>query len=81
MPLITVRVDEQMKRQMADISINWSEAIRLAIASIIEEQARRNRVRAAQVADKIRIPAPKGWDSTEVIRAWRDARHGPGRRR
>ena len=81
MPLITVRVDEQMKRQMDDVSINWSEAIRTAIANIISEQSGRNRVRAAQLADKIRIPAPKGWDSTEVIRAWRDARHGSGRRR
>ncbi len=81
MPLITVRVDQGMKRQMDDVSINWSEAIRKAIANIIEEHAGRNRVRAAQLADKIRIPAPKGWDSTDVIRAWRDARHGPRRRR
>ena len=81
MPLITVRVDEETKHRMEELSLNWSAAIRREINRIVEEETRKNRVRAAQMADRIRIPAPKGWDSTKVIRAWRDARYGPGRRR
>lgn len=76
MPLITVRVDEQTKQRMDAVSLNWSETIRREISRILEEETRKNRARAAQMADRIRIPAPKGWDSTKVIRAWRDARHG-----
>jgi Arc/MetJ-type ribon-helix-helix transcriptional regulator len=79
MPLITVRVDGETKEKMDLVSINWSEAIRSAISEILQRETRRNRIRAAQLTDRIRIRAPKGWDSTKVIRAWRDARYGPRR--
>ncbi len=81
MPLITVRVDDDLKRDMDRVPINWSEAIREAIAHIISERTRRNRVRASQLNDRIRIPAPPGFDSARVIRDWRDARYGPRHRR
>jgi len=81
MPLVTVRVDDALKQQMDRVPINWSDAIRSAIEEILQRETRKNRIRAAQLTDRIRIPAPKGWDSTKVIRAWRDARYGPGRRR
>lgn len=81
MPLITVRVDERTKRRMDELSLNWSEAIRKEISRVLEEETRKNRVRAAQIAVRIRMPAAKGWDSTKVIRAWRDARYGPRGRR
>lgn len=81
MPLVTVRVDEQTKRRMDELPLNWSEAIRKAIFNIVEEETQRNRVRAAQIADRIRIPSAKGYNSTKVVRAWRDARYGPRGRR
>ena len=81
MPLVTVRVDGSLKDRMDELPINWSDAIRMAIEEILARETRKNRIRAAQLMDRIRIPAPKGWDSTKVIRAWRDARYGPGRRR
>ncbi len=79
MPLVTVRVDDEMKQRMDGVSINWSDAIRTAISEILQRDTRKNRIRAAQLTDRIRIRAPKGWDSTKVIRAWRDARYGPRR--
>ena len=81
MPLVTVRVDEDLKRRMDGLQINWSEAIRGAIARIVEERVHRNRARAAQLMDRIRVPSPKGFDSTRFIREWREARYGSRGRR
>jgi len=81
MPLVTVRVDDDLKQKMEGVPINWSDAIRSAIEEILDRETRKNRIRAAQLTDRIRVPAPKGWDSTKVIRSWRDARYGPRRRR
>ncbi len=81
MPLITVRVDEATKREMDSVPINWSEAIREAVHGIIAGRRVRNRIRAAQLTDRIRIKAPPGFDSTRIIREWRDRRYGPRGRR
>ena len=81
MPLITTRVDDELKRRMDRIPINWSDAIRAAISRIIGEASLRNRVRAGQLTDRIRIRSPAGFDSTKVIRRWRDALYGSRGRR
>jgi hypothetical protein len=81
MPLITVRVDEATKREMDSVPINWSEAIREAVHRVIAERRVRNRIRAAQLTDRIRMKAPPGFDSTRIIREWRDRRYGPRGRR
>jgi len=81
MPRITVRVDDATKREMDAVSINWSETIREAIARIIAERRTRNRIRAARLTDRIRMSAPPGFDSTRIIREWRDRRYGPRGRR
>jgi len=81
MPLITLRVDEETKERMDSVTINWSDAIRQAISRILEEETTKNRIRAAQLNDRIRVTVPRGFDSTKLIREWRDRRYGPGRRR
>lgn len=81
MPLVTVRVDDALKERMDALPINWSEALREAIGRILEERMRRNRVRAVQLMDHIRVAAPRGFDSTRFIRELREARHGPRRGR
>jgi hypothetical protein len=81
MPLITVRVDDATKRDMDRVPINWSEAIREAISRIIVERQVRNRIRAVQLTDRIRMKAPPGFDSTRIIREWRDRRYGSSGRR
>ncbi len=81
MPLVTVRVDEGLKRRMDGLPINWSEEIRKAIVQILAEKSLRDRIRAAQLTDRIRVKAPKGFDSTRIVREWRDRRYGPRDRR
>ena len=77
MPVISVRVSEEIKRRMDRLKhINWSEVIRRAIIEVLEEEEGRNLAKALLINERIRKKAPKGWDSTELIRFWRDHRYG-----
>ncbi|MDF2954490.1 hypothetical protein [Candidatus Alkanophaga liquidiphilum] len=72
MPLVTVRVDERLKREMERLShINWSEVVRKALERKVKEESGRNLAEAVLLNEKLRKKAPEGWDSAEVIRAWR----------
>jgi len=51
--------------------VNWSEVIRESIRKKIEEENGRNIAEAVLLNEKLRKPAPKGWDSVKVIRGWR----------
>ncbi len=81
MEVVSVKVDSDMKERMRRLShVNWSETIRRAIESTIEEEELKERnvdprdVREARLmADSIRRPS-RGWDSTREIRKWRDRR-------
>jgi len=86
MPIITVRIPEELKKRMDRIrGINWSEVIRRAILervsieerlrgkdwSLIEETAKRI------YELRMKLEAKYGrctYDSAETIRCWRDAR-------
>jgi len=83
MVVISVRVNEEIKKRMEKLKhINWSEVIRKAIIEVLEEEEGRNLARAVLLNEKIRKKAPKGWNSTEVIRFWREHRYGKtGKRR
>lgn len=75
MSTITVRIDPEIKRKMRKFSyINWSEVVREAILKKLAEEERRNLAEALLVNEKLRRKAPEGWDSTEVIKAWRKRR-------
>ena len=75
MPLVTVRVDERLKREMERLShINWSEVIREALERKVKEESGRSLAEAVLLNEKLRKRAPEGWDSAEVIRAWRRRR-------
>lgn len=79
MPVVSVRVSEEIKRRMDRLKhINWSEVIRRAIIKVLEEEEGRNLAKALLINEKIRKKAPEGWDSTELIRFWRDHRYGKG---
>lgn len=72
--IITVRVDSQTKKKMEQLKdINWSEVIRKAIREKIEGTPQSNLALAVLLNERIRIKAPKGYDSTSVIRQWRDS--------
>lgn len=75
MATISVRVDEQLKQRMeAHPSINWSEVIREAIGNWLERDAQRNLAKAVLITERIRKEAPEGFNSTELIREWRQRR-------
>jgi len=77
MPVISVRVSDDIKRRMERFKhINWSEVIRRAIVKVLEEEERRNLAKAVLLNERIRKKAPKGWSSVEVIRYWREHRYG-----
>ena len=65
-------MDERLKREMERLShINWSEVIREALERKVKEESGRSLAEAVLLNEKLRKKAPEGWDSAEVIRAWR----------
>ncbi len=77
MAIVTVRVDEETKRRMAELGqINWSQVLRESIRRKLTEEEGRNLARAVLITSQLQRPAPKGWDSAKTIRYWRDHRYG-----
>lgn len=74
MPLITVRVEEELKKEMDKLKhINWSELIRQSIRQAIEKEKKRNPIKALMINQRLKRKAPSGWNSVEEIRKWREA--------
>lgn len=73
---ISVRVDEKLKKEMEQLrEVNWSKIIREAIRTRIDQEKQRNLAKAVLINEKIRKTATKGYDSTNVIREWRERRN------
>lgn len=77
MAIITVRVDEETKRMMRQIRINWSEFIRNAIRSKIEEE-RRNLAKAVLLNERLRRKSRGEPKAEEIIRVFREERYASG---
>lgn len=83
MPMVTLKVDPEMKAQMDRLeAVNWSQILRERIYEVLDREARKNRMEALRSIERLRRkPAPR-WDSTKFIRQTREARFGPrGHRR
>lgn len=81
MAIITVRIDDELKKEMDELSyINWSEVIRQSIIKTIEEERRKRlekkkdfkRIREASIRAEEISEVIGGGKSEEVIREWRD---------
>lgn len=81
MAIITVRIDDELKKEMDELSyINWSEVIRQSIIKTIEEERRKRlekkkdfkRIREASIRAEEISEVIGGSKSEEVIREWRD---------
>jgi Arc/MetJ-type ribon-helix-helix transcriptional regulator len=80
MPTISIRIDEELKKKMEELShINWSEVIRKKIEEIIEEEMKRKkggkdykRILEASVKSYEFFLKYGGKKSEESIREWRD---------
>jgi predicted transcriptional regulator len=76
MTVITVRIDEETKRLMSRIDVNWSEVVRRAIRSRIEEEKRRNLAKAVLINEELRRASRGEMKAEEIIRKFRDERRG-----
>jgi Arc/MetJ-type ribon-helix-helix transcriptional regulator len=75
MPLVTVRIDDELKQAMEKLKyLNWSAVIRETVEHKIKEEGSMNLAEAVLLNERLRKKAPAGWDSTSVIRAWRARR-------
>lgn len=79
MTVFTVRIDEETKRMMEEVKINWSEFIRNAIRSRVMEERRKNLAKAVLINERIRKKSARGPRAEEIIRRFRDERYGSGR--
>ena len=78
MPVISVRIDDELKQKMDKYKyINWSEIIRTEIKKIVEKLESRNLAEALLLNEKLRRKSKV--DTTEIIRKWRDGRYGESR--
>jgi len=77
MRVITVRLDEETEKAMQRVrGVNWSVVVRQRIREVAKRHSRQNKVKALLAAQGLSRKPAKGFDSTKVIRTWRDRRHG-----
>ncbi len=73
---ISVRIDPELKKKMDSLKhLNWSEVIRKAIKSEIQNETEMNRAKAVLLNEKIRKMAPENFNSVDLIRKFREERH------
>ncbi|MCD6464891.1 hypothetical protein J7L27_00785 [Candidatus Bathyarchaeota archaeon] len=78
MAVITVRIDEETKRLMKQIKINWSDFIRNAIKDKIEEERRRNLAKAILINERLRRKSRGEPRAEEIIRMFREEQYVSG---
>ena len=75
MSKISVRVSDELKKEMEKYPhLNWSQIIREHIWDVIEEKKEKNLARAVLMTERLRKSAPKGFNSTDIIRRFREER-------
>ena len=73
---ISVRIDPELKKKMDSLKhLNWSEVIRKAIKSEIQNETEMNKAKAVLLNEKIRKIAPENFNSVDIIRKFREERH------
>ena len=63
-----------LKQQMDAAGVNWSAYLREIISQRIQQEGERNVAEAVLLNEKLRRRAPRGWESSRVIREWRERR-------
>jgi metal-responsive CopG/Arc/MetJ family transcriptional regulator len=72
----SIRIDPELKKKMDSLKhFNWSEIIRKAIRSEIQNETEINKAKAILLNEKIRKKAPENFNSMEIIRKFREERH------
>jgi hypothetical protein len=71
---ISISLPAGLKKQMDASGVNWSAYLRDVISQRIKQEGERNVAEAVLLNEKLRRRAPRGWDSTRVVREWREKR-------
>ena len=72
----SIRIDPELKKKMDSLKhLNWSEIIRKAIRSEIQNEIEINKAKAVLLNEKIRKIAPENFNSVEIIHRFREERH------
>jgi Arc/MetJ-type ribon-helix-helix transcriptional regulator len=73
---ISVRIDPELKEKMDKFKdLNWSAVIRNAIKKRIETETERNLAKAVLINERIIKKAPKDFNSSDIIRRFREERY------
>ena len=73
MAIITVRIDDELKRRLAKFKhVNWSEVVRQAIIRVLEQEEAQNLAKAVLINERNIITPDEGYSSLETIREWRE---------
>ncbi|MEM4727551.1 MAG: hypothetical protein QXD04_04790 [Candidatus Bathyarchaeia archaeon] len=75
MTVITIRIDEETRRMMKEVRLNWSEYIRNAIKMKIEEERKKNLAKAILINERIRRASKGEAKAEEIIRWFRNERY------
>ena len=78
MTVFSVRIDEETRKLMEKVRINWSEFIRNTIRNRVMEEERKNLAKAVLITERIRKKSAGEAKAEEIIRKFRDERRGSG---
>jgi len=78
MTVFSVRIDEETRKLMEKVKINWSEFIRNAIRNRVMEEERKNLAKAVLITERIRKKSAGEAKAEEIVRRFRDERRGSG---
>lgn len=67
----TITIPASLKEKMERADENWSEVLREALVQRLEEEGEQDMTEAVILNERVRRPAPKNWDSLQVIKQWR----------
>lgn len=67
----TVTIPLALKKKIAENNVNLSKLVRDFLANPLDDEESTNMTEAVLLNEKVRRSAPKGWDSTRVIKEWR----------
>jgi len=78
MTVFSFRIDEETRKFMEKVKINWSEFIRNAIRDRVMEEERKNLAKAVLITERIRKKSAGEAKAEEIVRRFRDERRGSG---
>jgi len=76
MTVFSVRIDEETRKLMEKVKINWSEFIRNAIRNRVMEEERKNLAKAVLITERVRKKSAGEARAEEIVRRFRDERRG-----